>query len=843
MTRLRRMKARVRTVAATLAAAVVAAGAPVGGVPQADALPAPTSPADPAVAATWVNPAIRPGETETPVSLQLSGSPTMDSGPMVAGSDLNVSLTVRNTSDEPVSGLELSARRAQPVGNAADARQALAAHDSQYAWYGLTAVQDEVLAPGESRTVNLTIPTAPGADGTLTIRDAGVYPVMFALRGTDGSVTTERFLLSAVAPGSAGATEGEAAASVPTFSLVYPVTAEVDVTPGETGEAVADPPLLLRSEQLAGQLADGGRLDELLRVYEDATVGAGGSPELFHASCLALDPALVSVVDRMSDGYRVVSDRPELQAPQRLRDSWAQDDEAAASDPGRGAEDAQVWLDRVRAVAAEGCLVSLPWANADLRAVADADDAALMNEAVGRGPAVLQDVLGAAGVTNTIIAPGGYVDRAVVDAAGWADHTSGADAGDRADGAAPEAQNPVRVLVADNTVPVPAPAQAQAGGEEAVEPRFTELAPNVHAVRYQGSLAATLATVGRQPLTVGYSNTATRYDYRVDSGYSRATSAASALRLAVAENTAPPAAETAPEPTLAMLPPTLDPDSARRLLSAAAGVLADDAAEPLALGAYLTPNTPPAAVAEGAGFGAPFPDPSVITDTEIIQASQQAGYLDDLTRLMVNDPAITLTRYGFTQPLRHELLNALTATGRNSLGGYDDAVDRTSRELNANRDTIQELRSSVALLPPGNVYTRASESSPLLLVAENRLPLPVEATIAYDAADPDDTVRLNRPGTVLIPAAGSITVQMTADIPSDQDQTQISLWLATPDGAPISSPVDISVQTRTGTAGLVVLVALLIVVMGLALIVRFGRQRRKKGADSPRAPAPDDSDR
>ena len=147
----------------------------------------------------------------------------------------------------------------------------------------------------------------------------------------------------------------------------------------------------------------------------------------------------------------------------------------------------------------------------------------------------------------------------------------------------------------------------------------------------------------------------------------------------------------------------------------------------------------------------------------------------------------------------------------------------------------------MALLPPGNVYTRASESSPLLLVAENRLPLPVEATIAYAATDPDDAIRLNRPGTVLIPAAGSITVQMTADIPSDQDQTQISLWLATPDGAPISSPVDISVQTRTGTAGLVVLVALLIVVMGLALVMRFGRQRRKKGADRPRAPAPDDA--
>ena len=40
---------------------------------------------------------------------------------------------------------------------------------------------------------------------------------------------------------------------------------------------------------------------------------------------------------------------------------------------------------------------------------------------------------------------------------------------------------------------------------------------------------------------------------------------------------------------------------------------------------------------------------------------------------------------------------------------------------------------------------------------------------------------------------------------------------------------------------LVLLVVLLIVVMGLALVVRFGRRRRTRGAGNPRAPAPDDA--
>ena len=55
--------------------------------------------------------------------------------------------------------------------------------------------------------------------------------------------------------------------------------------------------------------------------------------------------------------------------------------------------------------------------------------------------------------------------------------------------------------------------------------------------------------------------------------------------------------------------------------------------------------------------------------------------------------------------------------------------------MDVHSDTLRDLRSSVALIPPGNVYTRVSESSPLLIVAENGLPLPVEAKLQYDAPD------------------------------------------------------------------------------------------------------------
>ena len=147
--------------------------------------------------------------------------------------------------------------------------------------------------------------------------------------------------------------------------------------------------------------------------------------------------------------------------------------------------------------------------------------------------------------------------------------------------------------------------------------------------------------------------------------------------------------------------------------------------------------------------------------------------------IMVNDPNIALTRYGFTLPLRRDLLMALSLNDRQTASGYQDAIVRSTRRFEANSEQLQELRASVSLIPPGNVYTRSSQSSPLLIVAENSLPLPVEAHIKYEGPE---SASLNTPETLRVPAKGSITVSMTADLPTDR-RTDLRLWLATPDGA------------------------------------------------------------
>ena len=221
----------------------------------------------------------------------------------------------------------------------------------------------------------------------------------------------------------------------------------------------------------------------------------------------------------------------------------------------------------------------------------------------------------------------------------------------------------------------------------------------------------------------------------------RPFSAAAAVRLATTKD------------TVVVLPPDMDPDGARAVLEEAERY-----------------RESPLQPQPGTGY-------SAAGDPEIATVEQQAHYVDELTKILVEDPAIALTPEGFTRPLMQDLLIALSE--------HDD------QRLRANAATLRELRAAVTLLPPGNVYTRTSASSPLLIVAENGLPLPVDAQILYEATD----ATLHTPSSLRIPAKGSITATMTAD---QQGRSDIRLWLATPEGATISQPVVIAVQTRDG---------------------------------------------
>lgn len=725
----------VRQLSACLAAlSLVALPTPVV------AAPLPLPPEDPAVANQWLNPAVREADSRSKVNASIDA---------VSGDDID--LTVRNDSDVLLTDISLRLQRGNPVTSVTSARTALADEESTFHVSTPFRTLPVEIAPGETYSLTVTVDRT-----ALGMTNDGVYPLLINLNGELGG-GGQQFLTSERTLWQVGLARPEHDPAP--VSMLLPLTAHTDIVPGETGEAPNQPPLILQSEHLAQDVAPGGRLRELLDVYQS-------QPQ---ATCLAVDPELALTLSRMATGYQVSSERPNPVAHKpRLRDSWGNKNKDIKSEPGIGSADAQKWMQDLTAITrGGGCVVAMPWANTELNGVAATGNEALLTQATNAGPAVLSELLGAP-VRSDIILPGfGYLQQRTV---------ASLDA---------VVTTPSVALVSDSTLPADALPVGQ----------------RVAAVGFDGELAAQLATMGDTPATAGYANQWQRFDYQLDSTSARRLASTASLYLAASDDD---------KPLLVVPPSDVQAADARALSEQIQQLFDASVATPHNLGAYV-------AVAQSEASSVqdfPFKDPSVVTDTEIVRASQQAKSIDDLTSLMTNEPAIALTPNGFTKPLRRDLLRALTATGRRSISSYTSRTAETDALLNANRDVLQLLRSSVVLLPPGNVYTRTSESSPLLIVAENGLPLPVDARISYSG--PEDAI-ISVADSLKIPARGSITTQMMADLPSDKGRTDLTVWLASQSGAPISYPVDIGVQTRTGLLGLGGIVALILAGLGFIM--------------------------
>ncbi|GAA1472470.1 hypothetical protein P4N68_00715 [Corynebacterium felinum] len=866
----------------------------------ADALP--NSPSDPAAIARWVNPDVRSADGASELSISVTGTPAR----IDLGQQLLVNIRIANNSRQAHSGLLVVPQHADAPESLARARALLADAPSAYPYFARTQEISGQLRPGEVREMKLVIDTAPDVSGGLNIATAGIYPILIALQDptTGAKLDTQRFLLSVGAvptPPSSAPLPQDAANTVadnpelatPTAdftqpasspvktSVLYPISATVDIVGGETGESRD---LIVRTEDLSTQLGQGGRLDELI---DDYSAAVAASDKLAQSMCLALDPQLIDAVDRMTQGYKVAATRPSSVAQnRRLRDSWTMGADEFEHTPGQGVQAAKNWLERVKKLSQESsCVIALPWANTDLNAVSATGNDWLMREALQRGNDTLNRVLDIAPRTNIVIPGSGYISEATAVDLGWADQahllgektphspadavagTHGTHTGDTAapdtthggnehsaaqetppantdvavgttmegltdpsrlahsidqawdndrDNAghhhpAPVPSTPVTVMVADNTV-----------WEAPTVDRFSHLAPGVRAVSYSGSLAAILAEASNHPVTIGFSNYSNRFDYRSDSQAARRATADSAIRMTIAEHQR--RGDT--QPMLIPFPAAMTDSTI--WLKTLIELFDHNITTPVDLREYLNPSSSQEAelnqlvaaapVAENTRFGAPFDDPTTISDTEILRARRQAESIDNVTQLLLSDPVITLTPYGFTEPLRKDILRAFTHNQRQSMGTFDSHVSWANDLLNANRDILTELRNSVSLRPPGNVYTRISDASPLLIVAQNGLPLPVDARIRYSGPEGSE---IHVPDTLFIPAKGSITVQMTADLVDDSEgRTDLNLWLAANNDAAISDPVTIGVRTRSGILGASGLAAAVLIGLAVTLVGR-----------------------
>ena len=923
---------------------------------RADALP--NFPTNPIAKARWVNPNLRTGEETSNYKIEILRVPQH----IKLGEELKVTLKVVNNSPESIAGFKIVPAHADAPKDLATARIVLSQEPGAYPYQAKTISRDDIIAPGHSVDIDVIIPTAPGATGGFNISEADFYPVLFALRSleNDALLYTQRFLLNvnaknttgsgattgATHQGNSGTNTGNQTADTnsktssqlsPGVTVVYPLTATVDSVGGETGEAPNHPPLILESEQLAEQLRSGGRLDTLLKDYSTYTKA---SESLATATCLAIDPQLVSVVERMAGGYTIAHDRPStVSQKRRLRDSWGTDDEPESGTPGTGADEAGRWLAELRKTAQHAkCTIALPWGNTDLNSVAATGNDWLMREAVQTGPGIIATILGITPETNIVIPGAGYVTTQAAGNLGWADlapyrsrneypNISEEWQTDSKQVGAPVPTAPVDVLVADNTVwgipKVDRFGVLDTAGATKNATTNSNIGGGIRAVTYLGSLAASLAEATDTATTVGYSNYNARFNYDLDSLPARRATATSALQMSImkannegsmndsrgsGQGDSPVSGASSPQPLLVQLPSAMS--NTAQWLDALVKMFESNAATPMKLSDYVNPSLQqveqlasmaaatsaatsaaadaateadeqqrltqsaqavqsgrsarlagsvqpassvdsqrtqrapaPTTAATGTAstataaeqsqpnstpFGAPHEDPSVISDSEIFRATSLLESIDNLTQLVISDPTIALTPYGFTEPLRQDILRALNRDRRRAMSTYDTNVRDVQRLLDNEDIVLKELRSSVALIPPGNVYTRISESSPLLIVARNGLPLPVDTRIHYWGPT---GAKINMPETIFIPAKGSITVQMTASLPTDtawDERTDLNLWLATNSGSRFSDEITIGVRTRSGVLGTSGgLASLAVIVLSIALLGRLTLRRRK----------------
>lgn len=950
--------------ALTTATATTLCGTSTIPTAHADALP--NFPTNPIAKARWVNPNLRPGEEASNYKIEI----LRVSQHIKLGEELKVTLKVVNNSPESIAGFKIVPAHADAPKDLATARIVLSQEPGAYPYQAKTISRDDIIAPGHSVDIDVIIPTAPGATGGFNISEADFYPVLFALRSleNDALLYTQRFLLNV----SAGSTTGSGAATgtsrqgnsgnsgtntgsqntdttsktssqlSPGVTVVYPLTATVDSVGGETGEAPNHPPLILESEQLAEQLRSGGRLDILLKDYSTYTKA---SENLATATCLAIDPQLVSVVERMAGGYTIAHDRPStVSQKRRLRDSWGTDDEPESGTPGTGADDAGRWLAELRKTAQHAkCTIALPWGNTDLNSVAATGNDWLMREAVQTGPGIIATILGITPETNIVLPGAGYVTTQAAGNLGWADlapyrsrdeypNISDEWQKDSKQVGAPIPTAPVDVLVADNTVwGIPKVDRFGVLDTAGMTKNATNsnIGGGIRAVTYLGSLAASLAEATDTATTVGYSNYNARFNYDLDSLPARRATATSALQMSImkannegsasdsrggVQGDSPISGASSPQPLLVQLPSAMS--NTAQWLDALVKMFESNAATPMKLSDYVNPSLQqveqlasmaaatsaaadaateaatdadeqqritqsaqtvqsgrsarlagsvrpassvdsqqrtqqapaPTTAATGAAsaatsteqsqpnstpFGAPHEDPGVISDSEIFRTTSLLESIDNLTQLVIRDPTIALTPYGFTEPLRQDILRALSRDRRRAMATYDTNVREVQRLLDNEDIVLKELRSSVALIPPGNVYTRISESSPLLIVARNGLPLPVDTRIHYWGPT---GAKINMPETIFIPAKGSITVQMTASLPTDtawDERTDLNLWLATNSGSRFSDEITIGVRTRSGVLGTSGgLASLAVIVLSIALLGRLTLRRRKAKAEA-----------
>ncbi|MFC4854910.1 hypothetical protein [Actinophytocola glycyrrhizae] len=354
-----------------------------------------------------------------------------------ATQEVTVTGRVTNTGDRRVDDISVRLQR----GEAIDSDRALRDLPGQATDTAAGAFENvsRRLERGDSAELSVTIPLR-GAGRTLAIEEPGVYPLLVNVNGTPDYGSPARLTAVSIplpvlsVPGGGPAASPKAAP--PEVTILWPL---LDERPRALPTPATDSATLLADDELADSLAAGGRLFNLVSAVRTATAA---NPQLLRSVCFAVDPDLLETVSKMTEGYRVRTPAGQFVA-------------------GKGAQAAADWLTSVQDLTRGHCVVSVPYADADLAALSRAGAADLTQLAVPASASITARLLSVQPVKDVYWPAGGTFDQnTLISLASTGPATILADAGhlQKVEGRGPytvnvaQTANPVRALPVDSLV-------------------------------------------------------------------------------------------------------------------------------------------------------------------------------------------------------------------------------------------------------------------------------------------------------------------------------------------------------------------------------------------------------
>ncbi|NKQ53277.1 hypothetical protein HFP15_10320 [Amycolatopsis sp. K13G38] len=655
---------------------------------------------------------------------------------------LNITGTVTNIGDRRISELQARLELGDRMSSERQIRTAMSGTSATGSSLSrFLDLSPATLEPGQSAPLNITV-KLDGSAGNLRVSNAGIYPLLVNVNGTpdyggQARLASLSMLLPVLgAPGKSSSPVPDRPAQV---TMLWPIA---DTRP----RLVAAPfggQSVLGDDMLAAELRPGGRLDALVA----SALAVRDDPELSRTLCYAVDPDLLDTVDAMSRGYQVRT--------------------ASGNVPGSGADAAKTWLDSLRRLVANQCVVQMPYADADLPALARVRGGDLMGYALNTAQHV-QNLIGTRPQAGVLWAEGPLDDKSLtaLDTAG------------------------IKTLIAD---PSQLSGNVTSGVGIAGSAVRAEPVDSLVTTGLNGTGSDSSAATAVDDPAIGTQNGLAALAYRGMNG----DAGKSVL-------VAPPRRWDVPETELTQLLQTMGELFDRRLLTGVA--LPQVLAMPASGTARMSYTAEDVAGAT----------PASVTDSMATIENTMA----DVRSAMTVDPTAQVDPDQLLLPLRYALVRNTSTAWRTTKGAAEGSAADSRAELDA-------LLRGVTVDSPSVPISMASGSSPLPVFLHNTLPVQVAVRIIMNNST---GLRFGNSPDQLLPAGLSRNIPIQVEA-LRAGRFNLTVSLSTPGGTALGTPARFELRSNEyGVITLVLTIAggAAVVLLSGRQIYRRIRSRRAK---------------